>query len=297
MNQQTIGACCLLATGLLWGTTGTAQTLAPPGYDALVVGLMRIAIGGLALLLPALWRRELGPIRQWPPLTTLVAALAVAAFQLAFFSAVDRTGVAIGTIVGLGSAPMFAGALAWFGFAERPGRRWLVATLFALTGCGLLMLAGRTGPVQVDPIGLLLSLAAGGAYAVYALTVKRLVGQRSSLAVMAVVGSLGALLILPLVWHREFAWLLQWRGLLVALYLGLVTYGLAMYLFARGMRLTPVATAVTLTLAEPLTAGLLGVIVVGERLSLLAWCGLALMLWGLLLLTVLTRRRPAVPGG
>jgi threonine/homoserine efflux transporter RhtA len=34
---------------MLWGTCGTAQTFAPPGFDPMVVGMMRIVIGGTAL--------------------------------------------------------------------------------------------------------------------------------------------------------------------------------------------------------------------------------------------------------
>ncbi|HHJ07229.1 MAG TPA: hypothetical protein ENK24_06990 [Anaerolineae bacterium] len=48
----------------------------------------------------------------------------------------------------------------------------------------------------------------------------------------------------------------------------------------------PVAAAVTLSLAEPLTAGLLGILILGERLSPQAMIGAALLLGGLLLLSV-----------
>ena len=49
---------------------------------------------------------------------------------------------------------------------------------------------------------------------------------------------------------------------------------------------TPVAAAVTLSLAEPLTAGLLGILILGERLSPQAMIGAALLLGGLLSLSI-----------
>jgi DME family drug/metabolite transporter len=107
---------------------------------------------------------------------------------------------------------------------------------------------------------------------------------------MAVVASLGALMLLPLIWTRDFSWLAEPRGTAVALYLGVLTYALPMFLFAYGLTLTPVATAVTITLMEPLTAGLLGVLIVGEHFPLAAWCGLFMMLSGLFVLTVSGRR-------
>jgi len=256
----------------------------------MVVGMMRIAIGGSVLFLLAAFRGELGPAASWPAKLSLLSAFSVAAFQLLFFNAVHQTGVAVGTIVGLGSAPIFAGLLAFLVTGERPGRRWLIATLLAISGCSLLLLAGRDAPVAVRPIGLFLAVGAGGSYAVYALTVKKLLANKSSLAVMAVVGCLGALMLLPLILTRDFSWLAQSRGVAVALYLGLFSYALPMFLFAYGLSITPVATAVTMTLMEPLTAGLLGVLIVGEHFPLAAWCGLLLMLSGLFVLTVSRRR-------
>jgi DME family drug/metabolite transporter len=70
------------------------------------------------------------------------------------------------------------------------------------------------------------------------------------------------------------------------LHLGLVTTALAYILFARGLNRILAATAVTLSLAEPLTAGLLGVIVVGEQLTTLAVVGIGLLIAGLAWLTL-----------
>lgn len=292
--KEKVGVLCLLAAAMLWGTCGTAQTFAPKGYDPMVVGMMRIAIGGAVLLLLALLRGELGTFGTWPVKLSLLSAFSVAAFQLLFFNAVHQAGVAVGTIVGLGSAPIFAGVLAFVVFGERPGRRWLFATLLSIAGCSLLLLAGREAPVSIRFTGLLLAVGAGAAYAGYALTVKKLLAKKSSLAVMAVVGCLGALMILPLILTRDFSWLAQSRGVAVALYLGFLTYALPMFLFAYGLSLTPVATAVTMTLMEPLTAGLLGIFIVGEHFTLTAWGGLLMMLSGLFVLTVSTRRELSI---
>jgi len=120
--------------------------------------------------------------------------------------------------------------------------------------------------------------------------IKGLLEKQSPNAVMEVVVCLGALLLLPTLWGRELAWLLQPRSIAVVLHLGLASMALSYWLFARGLQTVQVATAVTLSLAEPMTAGLLGVLVVGERLPLPAWCGLLLILSGLLLLALPARR-------
>jgi len=70
------------------------------------------------------------------------------------------------------------------------------------------------------------------------------------------------------------------RGALMALHLGLVATTLSYALFTRGVRDTPVATATLLSLAEPTTAVVLGVTVVGEALTAPSVVGVALLLVG-----------------
>jgi DME family drug/metabolite transporter len=102
---------------------------------------------------------------------------------------------------------------------------------------------------------------------------------------MAVTFCLGACFVLPLLITANLHWLTQPAGFLVILHLGVITAGLGYTLFARGLRLVPVATAASLTLGEPLTAGLLGVLFLHEDLSILAGFGILLIFAGLVFLT------------
>jgi DME family drug/metabolite transporter len=83
--------------------------------------------------------------------------------------------------------------------------------------------------------------------------------------------------------------------LTVALYLGAVTTTLGYVLYARGLRTTSVPTATTLTMAEPVVAALLGLIVLNERLSAVALAGLGLIGISLLLLVPRRKARSAAP--
>jgi DME family drug/metabolite transporter len=208
----------------------------------------------------------------------------MAAYQLCFFAAVLKTGVAVGTLVAIGSAPILAGLLAFLGRGERPGFRWLVATVLAVLGCSLLISA--SGGVSVDIWGVMLALGAGCAYAAFTTASKGLLQKQPAHIVMAVVFCLGALFLSPLLFRAEVGWLVDPRGLGVALHLGLIATAAAYTLFGHGLATVPVATAVTLSLAEPLTAGLLGVLVLGERLTPGAWLGLGLLFSGLAVLSV-----------
>ncbi len=283
MGDRAWGPWFVLASAVLWGTAGTAQALAPAGVTPSTVGALRLVLGGLILLLVAALRGDLRRGGPWPPVITAVTTLSMAAYQLFFFVGVARTGVAIGTIVTIGSSPVLAGLLGWLFRRERPGRRWAQATALAVAGCALLI--GGGSAVRLDPAGILFALGAGLAYAGYATFGKALLDRHPPGAVVAVVFSLGALLVLPLLLRQDLTWLTTPRGIGVALHLGLLATALAHGLFAAGLARITVATAVTLTLAEPLTAALLGALLLREELTVLAWVGCGLLLAGFLLLT------------
>jgi DME family drug/metabolite transporter len=214
----------------------------------------------------------------------LLGALFVALYPLCFFAAVARTGVVIGTLVAIGSAPVIAGLLAWLLRGEVPGPRWIAATLLAISGCSLLVLA--QGDVRLDLIGMLLALGAGLSYALYTLLSKDLMATLPPDAVMALLFGLGALLLLPLLLFSDIRWITQPSGLWVVLHLGLVATALSYLLFGRGLKLIAPARAVTLSLAEPLTAGVLGVVLLGESLTPGAVLGILLLLAALLWLAL-----------
>lgn len=62
----------------------------------------------------------------------------MACYQPLFFTAVSMTGIAIGTIITLSSAPIIAGFLEWLFGKKRPSPRWWMATGLSIAGCLLL---------------------------------------------------------------------------------------------------------------------------------------------------------------
>ena len=274
----------MLLSAVCFGTTGTAQALGPDGTEPAVVGAARVAVGGALLALLA-WR---GGGAAWPPVPVALGALGVAGYQLTFFAAVDATGVAVGTVVALGSGPVFAGLLA----RERPTARWAVATALAVAGVAILVAAG--GSAEVDPGGVVLALGAGLSYATYTVAAKRLLNAHGPEAVMARLFGIGALLLAPVLFVEGLGEVATPGGVAMVVFLGAVPTALAYVLFARGLRHLPANEVATLTLAEPVTATLLGVVVLAERPEAPALAGIALVLAGLAVLAV--GRRPRRPG-
>ena len=290
----------VLAAAVLFGTTGTAQALGPDGTSPLGVGAVRLAVGGLALLLvlPLVGGSARGATQLWRTPAGLLAGVCTALYQVCFFAAVERAGVALGTLVTIGSGPVFAGLLGAVLLREQVERSWLAATGTCVGGLALLSLAdGSDG--TADPVGLLLGLGAGAAYAAYTVAAKQLMrGGRLPADVMASAFALGGLLLLPLLAGQPLGWLAGPGGWLLAAYLGLVTTTAAYLLFGRGLAVLSAGPVTTLVLAEPLVATALGTGVLGERLPPAGVAGAGLVLVGLALQGVAsTRRTQAVAAG
>ena len=289
MATTTARAQVLLAA-LCFATTGTAQALGPDGTDPVGVGATRILVGGALLALVALARRQGGRPR-WDARAVGAAVAGVAVYQLAFFAAVADTGVAVGTVVALGSAPTLAGLFEWIVDGRRPSTRWAAATALACAGVAMLALAGGGADISVP--GVALAVTAGGAYAVYTLAAKRLlVAGHAPEAVMAAAFGLGAIVLAPALVATTPTWLGHGDGIALALFLGVVPTALAYLLFASGLKHLTASETATLTLAEPLTAAVLGAVVLAEHLSAPALAGAGLVLSALVALAI---RPPATP--
>ncbi|HEX7099060.1 MAG TPA: EamA family transporter [Acidimicrobiia bacterium] len=256
----------LLGAAVLWGTTGTAQALGGAEGSPLSVGAVRLTIGAVGLL--ALGWRDL---RHTPRRWLLVGAVAMAGYQVAFFAGVARAGVALGTVVAIGSAPIVAGIADWASRAEPPATRWWIATALAVTGVALI--AGQ--PQEVDVGGVGLAVLAGVAYALATLASKYLVEAVPPTTAMAGMFGVAAILLSPLIPTADLGWLSEPSGVAAAIWLGLGATTIAYVAFARGLRFATVGQAATVGLAEPATATLLGVLVLSERPPAVAWLGVA----------------------
>jgi DME family drug/metabolite transporter len=207
------------------------------------------------------------------------------------------TGVAIGTVVAIGSAPVFTGALSRLTGGPRLDVRWMAATAAAVAGCVVLVTGGQAGGVGAGGVGaggVGLALAAGCCYAIYAVAASRLIrAGNSETAVMGLLFGGAAVLLAPVLAAGSPGWLLTARGLALIAYLGVVTTALAYLFYGRGLRTVSAPVAVTLGLAEPVVAAILGLVVLGERLTITDFVGLALV--GLALATLVGARAPVAP--
>ncbi|MEV0977734.1 DMT family transporter [Streptomyces sp. NPDC049915] len=288
------GVTPVLAAAVLWGTVGPAQMLADSGAAPAAIGACRMLLGGLVL--GAITARPAGVRSLWQPGSrgwTVVSVLVTAAFQVCFLEAVDREGAALATAVTFGTVPAVSGLCGRVFTGERLGRVWTRGTVCAVAGIALLLLPADGGPV--DRTGVPLGAVAGVSCGVYIAATKQLARRGADTAAAAPVSVFGAgILVLPWVFARPDG-LAEPRALVLIGWLALATTTLGYLLFTLGVTRISAATVGTLSLAEPLVATVLGVLLLGERPGALTAAGSLLLLGGLVLVSLPGRRSVPVP--
>jgi drug/metabolite transporter, DME family len=272
---------CLSLSGVLWGAGGLVGTLLgkASGATPLSVAAFRLlAGGGLLVAIHIVTRRRWPRGRAaWARIT--INGLLSAGFQAAYFCSIALSSVSLATLITIGGVPVIVSGAGLALGRERPTRASLGTLGIALAGLGLLVGipgGGFSGTAMLASAGLALASAAGfaamtliGAAPVPGLDDQALTGISSALgglALLPLAAAIGGIALRP---TAESIWLVA--------ALGIGPTALAYTLYYRGLRWASPTTAALLTLLEPLTAALLGAVVLGDRLSAPGIAGSALL--------------------
>jgi DME family drug/metabolite transporter len=262
---------CLVLAGLLWGTGGLTGTLLgrAAGLSPLSVAALRLLAGGALIV-----AFRVIPGRRWPAgraawTRVAVTALLAATYQAAYFSAVALTSVSLATLVTIGATPVIVQVAERLLGRRRLARSGAARTALALGGLALLvgLPAGGYGPVAVLESASLALIASAG-FAALTLTASVPVPGLGEETVTGLGFTAGGLVLFSLAavtgglaFRPTFAAL----GWLAALATG--PTALAYTLYFRGLRRAPASTGALLSLLEPLTATVLSVAFLGNRLG------------------------------
>lgn len=274
----------VILAGTCWGMTGTLQALAPEGADSLTIGAVRLFVAGLLLLAYSLFSGGIAFSQlKLNRRAIFIIAAAQLAYQMSFFSAVRLTGVALGTMLAIGLSPAMAGIMGRLFYGERLTRRWYLTTAAALVGCAMLIAGRSQGNVGANFWGCLLAAGAALSYTFVGVGL-RVAGKTDTIQVISLSIVTAGLFALPVLLVRDTSWMVSMRGMGVVIVLSTVATILPLVLFARGIQRVKLGSAYTLSMTEPLTASLLAVFLLKERLPLISILGAALMLCSLCIL-------------
>lgn len=306
------GLVYVTVAAVAWGTAGAAAALlyGDSGLGPFALTFWR-TLGGLLLLLAA-WplrgRRAAGvrtPRRYEPPrrraARILVTGLGLTVFQTAYFGAVQETGLAVGTVVTLGSAPVMVALSARLLLGERLGRGGAIAVVGALAGL-VVLVTGSEGTGTVRPAGVGLALLAAAGYSTITVHTRRLgsAGEgRDPYATTMTSFAVGAVCLLPLalwegIWPHSHDLA---RTLWLMLYVAAIPTALAYGLYFAGLAAVRGTTVTVITLIEPVTAAVIAVSLLGEHLTGATVLGTAVLLAAVAALAVAEARTGAAPAG
>jgi drug/metabolite transporter, DME family len=281
---------CLVASGILWGTGGLAGAVlrTVSGLSPLGVAMVRLLAGGGLIVAFLMARRRPLPRGRAAWTRIIVSGLLSGGFQAAYFSSIALTSVSLATLVTIGGAPVIVQAAELVAGRRRPEWPRLATLAVALAGLGLLVgfPAGRYSETSLlTSTGL--AVASGAGFAALTLIGASPVAELDDLAMTGYSSVLGGLALVPLalgitggitggiaggIAFRPTA---EAFGLVAGLAVG--PTALAYMLYYRGLRSASATTAALITLLEPLTAAILGALVLGDRLGLAGLVGALLL--------------------
>lgn len=282
-NHQTIvaensfvGPLFVLLGYFIFSTNGMWLILAPAGATPYTIAAFRMLIGSVLLILwlIAFKKKVVFSSFNWKSL--LAYGLSTFLFQIAFYNSVLYAGLAAGTVVSVGSTPIFAGILQWLIFSKKPGKIWYPATLLGVLGVVLLNLDAFDG---ANLQSLLLPLLAGFFSAMCVLCGPSAVKGQDPIVAGTAACTVVAFLMLPFLFIYPVAWAFSAKGLLCVGMLGLANTAIGYLLIFKGFQTTTPAVAASVTLIEPVGAALIGIVFFNENSSLAALAGIALIVF------------------
>ena len=283
VNEFQTGTLAILFASILWGTTGTAASFAPD-LSPLAIGAFSMGVGGL-MQAGLAYRKILFAFDKLLQNKKLLAvsALALAVYPLAFYSSMKLSGVAVGTVVSIATAPFFSALLeCLISKKNNINKRWLTSFSIGVVGIGLLVFSESSSTNEsgddLKLLGIALGLVAGLCYAIYSWATKALIDKDiESQAAMGSIFGLGAMLLLPTLWFTGENLFSSQINVLVISYLTLIPQCLGYIAFSFGLRHVTASSANLLTLFEPVVAAVLAVCVVGELIPFIGWLGMFLI--------------------
>ena len=279
-----LGVLAVGAAASIWGTLGFfAKILYAEGvsFEALVA--VRASVGWAAMLLFVLLARGVGSRRvARRDLLFLVplGLVGIGAFYLLYFFTVRESTVGTAAIL-LYSSPAFVSLLAWIFLREALGMLRVLA--LTLTFGGIFLVVGAYDPaaLEVGPLVLATGLLSGLTYGLYSIFGKPVAGRLDPAIILSYALGFGAVLLVLFALPTFHTLVGLSSGSYALLFmLAVVHTSLAFGLYTVGLKRLDAGQAAIVATVEPVVAGAIGVVLLGETLTAPKVLGALLVLAG-----------------
>jgi drug/metabolite transporter, DME family len=283
-RDQIVGFLAVGTAASIWGTLGLfAKILYAEGvsFEALVA--VRASLGWTAMLLFVLLRRGAGSLqvaRRDLLFLVPLGILGIGAFYWLYFFTVRESTVGTAAIL-LYSSPAFVALLAWIFLKETLGLLRLLA--LTLTFGGIFLVVGGYDPdtLEVSPLVLTAGLLSGLTYGLYSIFGKPMAGHLEPAVILSYALGFGSLLLVLAALPTFYTLVgLSSRSYTLLFMLAVVHTALAFGLYTVGLKRLDAGQAAIVATIEPVVAGAIGVVLLGEKLTALKVIGALLVLAG-----------------
>jgi DME family drug/metabolite transporter len=291
-RADVVGSLAVLLAAACWGTSGVFVKLVVGEVEvsALALAFWRdittfaVLLVGIILLRPAWLRVER---RDLPWVVGLGASLGI--FHVFWNLAVMLNGAAVATVQ-QAAMPAIVAVVAWFLWRE--ALTWVKVGAIVLTFVGTVLVSGLDvlGQAQITWGGMFVGLGTPITYASWTLFGKKVRATYNPLTTLLYAFAFGALTLLPFQFFTPQPWPVPASAVLwFAALIGLATItSFSSYTYALGR--LPASVASILAMSEIAFVAVYAYVLLGERLTLSQILGAALVVAGVLLLSLRRKR-------
>lgn len=273
---------------VLWGTTYIVTTEILPPDRPFTAAVLRTVPAGLILIL---WARAIPARKEWSHMV-ITAALNLGVFQAMLFVAAYRLPGGVAAVVGA-IQPLIMMAIIWAVDRIRPATLAVWAALMGVAGMAALLLSPGS---SWDPVGVVAALVGAFSMALGTYLTRR---WRTALPMLAFTGwqlFLAGLMVLPVALLVDPPLKsVTWLHVAGYAYLSLGGALLAYFLWFRGVARLPSVAVSSLNLISPMTAVIVGWIMLDQSIGGVSLLGMVAVLASVLLVQWADNRRVKEP--
>lgn len=289
IEKTTQGYLCVITAAVMWASSGTAgKSLFLSGMTPLELVQARITLASLLMALGLAW---------WAPLqlriklrdlgyVTLLGGLAMAIVQFTYLFSISKIQVMAAILIQY-TAPIFVATYSVVFWGERPTLFKMLALILSLIGCYLVVGAYDLELLHMNRIGIMAALCSAVTFAVYTLGGERLMHRYPPWTVVFYSMFFAAVtwnvVQPPLIFARSPHTAAEWALVLYIVLFGTIA---AFSLFFVGVNHIRSTRASIVSTLEPISAGIIAYILLGEALASLQLFGAVLVIGAVVLLQI-----------
>jgi len=285
--EKGYGYLLIAVASILWGTLGVLGEMAfQYAITPALLIMLRLCISSCTLFFPIfVFKRELLKISRHDIFFFIIFGLFPIALQrVAYFYAVDFTTATVAAML-FYTYPAIVAAMSVFFFKKTITKKTVSAIILTFLGASFVVKTYETSSLIVNLHGILFGLLSSALFVVYVAMVKRLRNDYSSWTLVFYGDGIGAIALTSVVGFS----LPEVTRFPVQLWLLIFTIAwipslLGYFLYSHALKYVEASKGSVVSIIEPVSAGVLSVIILAETLEPFQVLGIVLALIGISLL-------------